>query len=197
LYIWRIPLVFAAELVVVASLLAVTTTLLWARRSFRNPVSKAIASAAIFVAFALSPLAVDRLALYRHNQEGLHSIYIDPSPFDELTPAAFDAVVLVASFRVFRGIPSSGSLRYRFSFYVAVVTLFALNVINSCSPGWCERFGFPFPYSSWSDAIVYFNDSTPSPWSPIGAAFDLVAVSAATVAFARYVRKRSFDKTTA
>ena len=32
-----------------------------------------------------------------------------------------------------------------------------LNVANWCSPGWCERFGFPFPYSWWSDAIIIMN----------------------------------------
>jgi hypothetical protein len=41
---------------------------------------------------------------------------------------------------------------------VSATAIFALlNLANWCSPGWCERFGFPFPYSWWSDGIMIMN----------------------------------------
>jgi len=40
----------------------------------------------------------------------------------------------------------------------------ALNVSNFCQPGWCGRYGFPFTYYEWSDAIMSINGVTPSPF---------------------------------
>jgi hypothetical protein len=37
----------------------------------------------------------------------------------------------------------------------------SMNTANFCNPGWCGRYGFPFPYYSWSDAIVVWNGEWP------------------------------------
>jgi hypothetical protein len=37
----------------------------------------------------------------------------------------------------------------------------ALNTANFCNPGWCGRYGFPFPYFTWSDAMITWNDKPP------------------------------------
>jgi len=147
----------AAELVVVASLLTLTATMLRIRRSLKSPKTKAVLSAAVFVAFALSPLVVDQLVQYRKTEAGLNSMFVDPWPIAACTPAVFDLVVLVASFAIFRNVPRSALMLQRVSFYAAAVAFFALNVVNGCTPGWCERFGFPFAYSAWSDAVVTFD----------------------------------------
>ena len=189
MYVWRIPIVLGADLVVAATLLALSVSLLGVRRSLSKAAGKGVLSASIVLTFVLSPLVVDGLVQYRQRQ-GLHATYIDPSPLSTLVPAIFVFVVLVTAYIVFRNIAFSGTGRYRFIFYSSAVVFFGLNVINSCSPGWCERFGFPFAYSSWSDAVLSFNGNVPSPWSPVGAGFDLLAAGAAIFAFARYVRHR-------
>ncbi|HXH37112.1 MAG TPA: hypothetical protein VNN08_00650 [Thermoanaerobaculia bacterium] len=191
MYIWRIPLVLAAELVVVALLLALAATMLRIRRSLRNPMAKAVLSAAVFVAFVLSPPLVDRLVQLWKTQVGLRATYIDPSPVATFTPAVFDLVVLVASFAIFRNVQPSALMRQRVCFYAAAVAFFALNVVNGCSPGFCDRFGFPFTVWSWSDAGVSFDGTAPSPWSPIGATFDVLIACAAAVGFGRHVRRRA------
>jgi hypothetical protein len=39
-----------------------------------------------------------------------------------------------------------------------LVTFTALNLVNYCSPGWCETIGFPLPWRAWSDSILTFGD---------------------------------------
>ncbi|HYI10483.1 MAG TPA: hypothetical protein VEK57_15590 [Thermoanaerobaculia bacterium] len=40
---------------------------------------------------------------------------------------------------------------------VTLSILAALNAVNLCAPGWCGWYGLPFPYYSWSDAMMTFN----------------------------------------
>jgi hypothetical protein len=37
----------------------------------------------------------------------------------------------------------------------------AMNTANFCNPGWCGRYGFPFSYFTWSDAMIIWNDQPP------------------------------------
>jgi hypothetical protein len=42
--------------------------------------------------------------------------------------------------------------------FVVITFVFAiLNVVNQCSPGYCGRYGFPFAYRWWSDAVLIIN----------------------------------------
>jgi hypothetical protein len=43
-------------------------------------------------------------------------------------------------------------------FYIWVAAFTALNVVNYCSPGWCETIGFPFAWRAWSDSILMLED---------------------------------------
>jgi hypothetical protein len=40
----------------------------------------------------------------------------------------------------------------------------AVNIFNGCAPGWCGRYGFPFPYYEWSDATLSFNGLITDPF---------------------------------
>jgi hypothetical protein len=39
-------------------------------------------------------------------------------------------------------------------FYLWLIVFTGLNVVNRCSPGFCETIGFPLPWQYWSDAIL-------------------------------------------
>jgi len=74
------------------------------------------------------------------------------------------------------------------------VTFTTLNVINYCSPGWCETIGFPFPWRAWSDSILTFGEpdlahvAIERAVPAIAALVDLFAFVAVAVVLARRLR---------
>jgi hypothetical protein len=88
-------------------------------------------------------------------------VYIHPSRLASAIPAIFAVVLLVIACLLF---PPRGShtrtLKWRAAFIATVIVFTTMNVMNLCSPGWCGRYGFPFTYSWWSDAIMVMNGVT-------------------------------------
>jgi hypothetical protein len=79
-----------------------------------------------------------------------------------------------------------GAGRARFAFWTTAFVLTAVNLANWCSPGWCERFGFPVPYRWWSDAIIVMNGVNLSAGeSSLAVIVDAVAVGAAALLASR------------
>jgi hypothetical protein len=73
-------------------------------------------------------------------------------------------------------------------FHVWLIGFTVANVINRCSPGWCETIGLPFPWRSWSDVIVDVGDF--SMWMAgitwvVAGVFNLVAFAAVAGALTR------------
>ncbi|HSP16762.1 MAG TPA: hypothetical protein VLV78_18590 [Thermoanaerobaculia bacterium] len=79
---------------------------------------------------------------------------------------------------------------WRVGFATLIVGFTVLNITNWCSPGWCGRFGFPFAYSWWSDAIIVINGKNLSAGASIVAAVAnlIVLVLAALALSASYRR---------
>lgn len=81
-------------------------------------------------------------------------VYTHYSPYLYLAPA-FGVALLFGICRVM--FPRRGAMsasRWHLTFWLIAFAFAVLNVTNWCRPGWCERFGFPLPYSWFSDAIV-------------------------------------------
>jgi hypothetical protein len=70
----------------------------------------------------------------------------------------------------------------------------AANTWNACNPGWCGRYGFPFPFYSWSDAFITFDGVRPQPFHPMLLVLDIVVLVAGAYSFGRRV-DRAADKT--
>jgi hypothetical protein len=171
MYIWRLPYLSFAVLVATAVVACVLATLLWLRGRMQNAAARGIVSSGAVVAVLAVPFLVDILARDSLAAAARHGMYIDPPQFIFWVPALFAVCLIALATFLFpaRGTPGS-TFRYRASF-VALLLLFALlNCMNFCSPGWCERFGFPFPYSWWSDAILIMEGRNMS------AGFSMIAI---------------------
>jgi len=66
------------------------------------------------------------------------------------------------------------------------------NALNQCSPGWCSRYGFPFAYYAWSDAVVMFDGEPSQNFHPTALLLDaaLVILCAGALAFRALRPKR-------
>ncbi|MBV9492863.1 MAG: hypothetical protein JOZ54_01355 [Acidobacteria bacterium] len=176
MYIWRIPIDAFAALVV-----GVGLALVWSaastRRRFPSPIDRRLLLATAVLATLLSPAAVELITRPTHDRLASHGMYVDLSFVVLYGPAVAVAVLFAIGRFAFPG----GRGRLAFAF---VAFGFALvNVMNWCSPGWCESFGFPFAYSWRSDAILIFNGenlsagfSIPALWKNVGLFFLATAV---------------------
>lgn len=121
--------------------------------------------------------------------------YIHPSVVTLWSPGFVAAILLGLAHRLFPcvAVPVRVCIRYRAAFYAAAAAFGVLNVTNWCSPGWCERFGFPLPYAWWSDAVVIINGTNLTAGASIAAfAANLAAFAVAVYAMSRrYQRQRS------
>ena len=82
---------------------------------------------------------------------GISLEYVEPGPLGYLAPMMFGGFAFVVGSWALRG---AWTGRRAFVFYAWLVGFTAANVINWCSPGWCETVGFPFTWRSWSDVIM-------------------------------------------
>lgn len=64
----------------------------------------------------------------------------------------------------------------------------ASNAANLCKPGWCGTYGFPLPYSRWSDSVMTFNGQTPDTFYEMSLVFDVLVFIVVTAALVRWVR---------
>ena len=107
-------------------------------------------------------------------------------------PAILVSIVLVLLDRLFpsANAPRGATLRYRAALLGTLIALGGLNITNWCSPGWCERYGFPFPYSWWSDAILIMDGRN---WSAGFSALALLG-NVAAAALAALVLSRAYRR---
>jgi hypothetical protein len=157
MYFWRFPLFAFADIVTAAVLLPVVSAVLYLRSKFRAAVMRGFANVLTVAAIGTSPELVHVLTSHQLRFAAAHGVYVHPSPISYWFPASLVICVLLLSRLFFPAAASPRYHRWRASFAAASLALAALNTINWCSPGWCERFGFPLPYSWWSDAIIIVN----------------------------------------
>ena len=157
MYIWRIPLPLFGALVASISLALVWIAVASLRRRAKSIVARAILLSAAVVATILSPLMVHLITADELERMVKLGVYIHYSPHIFLAPAFLVALLFGISQLAFPRGGTNPVHSWHLKFWLIALVFTVLNVANWCSPGWCERFGFPFPYSWWSDAIIIMN----------------------------------------
>ena len=197
MYVWRIPVLLFAPLVTATLLVAICAGILALRRSLSTRLGKAIMLALISIALLTSPAVV--WAIIESSAERAPEMmrtYIDPSAATLWSASSVAVILLGVAHRLFPcvSVPVAVCVRYRASFFSAAFAFAVLNVTNWCNPGWCERFGFPLPYSWWSDAIIIINGRNLTAGTSIAAfVANLDALASVVYAMSRsYQRHRSF-----
>ena len=157
MYIWLFPLLAFAQIMTTFALLVVIPLLLHLRARTQRLTIRSLLLAALVVALLLSPAVVFILTDAELRRAASHGIYIHYSPVAFWLPAAVAVAVWSSALVLFPGLPPTGAQRWRRGFVGAAFVFLVLNLANQCSPGYCERFGFPFAYWWWSDALLIVN----------------------------------------
>jgi hypothetical protein len=140
------------------------------------------------VALFGSGAATDRLIVELNMTRDMHRVYVDPSPGLLLLPAGVVCLLVSLGHVLFRG-DGNRECTWRSVFYLAGFSFFVVNCIDTCSPGWCSRLGFPFTYFGWSDSTFSFNGEISSPFSEIGLALNGLGFGVAC-----YLARSSFTR---
>ena len=191
MYVWRLPLFSFAILASTAAVVCALVVVLHLRGRTRIPIIRGIFSAIAVLTVIAGPVLTSMMIRRPLAEASRHGLYIDPPFFVFWIPAVVATLLIVAARLLF---PSAagrdGTAKYRAGF-VAMLLLFALlNCANWCSPGWCERYGFPFPYSWWSDAmLVMAGKNLTAGFSRIAIFLDIAVAAAASWALAAYYRR--------
>jgi len=184
MYIWRFPYFAGVSIAISIVVLSVCTALLEIRVRVRSQVARGICSTGVLLALLACPVLFIQAIEPALAAARAHRTYIDPGPQLGWSAAALVLLALVGNHFLFpRRPPVSRAFRWRAAFTALVVGFVVMNSANWCSPGWCEWFGFPFPYRWWSDGIIVMNgDNLTAGWSLAAAITDVcVLVAAATV----------------
>ena len=152
MHVWRLPLVNFAALLALSAVVIVWEVLAWLRRHSESEIARGICVAAGAVAALASPLIVHAIVDPELRDLASRGVYVHYGLVSYLGPSAV-AVILFALSR--RAVPHVTLART--VFWATALALATLNLANWCSPGWCTRFGVPFSYSWWSDAIIVMN----------------------------------------
>lgn len=156
MHIWRLPLVHLAALLAFVTVAVAWETVAWLRRNAKIDIARGLVVGAATVVAVLSPLIVHVVVEPELRDLAGRGVYVHYGSAFYIGPAVVAAVLFVLSRRsIPSGAPGAGLART--AFWLTAAILATVNLANWCSPGWCERFGFPLPYSWWSDAIVVMN----------------------------------------
>jgi hypothetical protein len=188
-YVWRFPVLLFSTFAVTAALLAVSAALLAWRGGVTSRVGRGVLLALVAAMLLASPALVSGTIDALIDQgEGLRKNYVHPSAFVLWAPALLVPAILALLHRLFP--PGGAVLRYRAACMATLVALGALNITNWCNPGWCERYGFPFPYSWFSDAILIMNGRNwTAGFSALALLGNATAAALAAVALSRAYRR--------
>jgi UDP-N-acetylmuramyl pentapeptide phosphotransferase/UDP-N-acetylglucosamine-1-phosphate transferase len=156
MHVWRLPLVNFASLLSFAAVVIVWEGVAWLRRHSTSDLARRCWLALGGVAALSSPFIVHLIVDPELRDLAAHDVYVHYGATFYLGPGFAAAVLFVLSRRA---VPErSRRVREgRTAFWLTAAALATLNLANWCSPGWCQRFGFPFRYSWWSDAVVVMN----------------------------------------
>ena len=156
MYVWRIPLANFAALLAFCGVVIVWEISALLRHHTSSNLKRGLLVGVAVVAALISPFLVAVVLERELTMLASRGVYVRIGPVIYVGPAvAAGLLFAVSRLAVRTGSPSAGLARA--VFWVTAATVATLNLSNWCSPGWCERFGFPFPYSWWSDAIVIMN----------------------------------------
>jgi hypothetical protein len=161
MYVWRFPLAHFAALLALAAVVIAWEVLSWCRRQAKTDVIRGVLVAAGVLAALSSPFLVQAIVDPTLRDLASRGMYVHFGSMFYLGPAVAAAILFGVSRRaVPLHAPRAGLART--AFWLTAVALATINLANLCNPGWCERFGLPFPYSWWSDSIMVVNGWTVS-----------------------------------
>ncbi|MEA2238605.1 MAG: hypothetical protein QOC81_3329 [Thermoanaerobaculia bacterium] len=156
MHVWRLPLENFASLLAFCAIITAWALLALYRRRAASELARGVLLGVGVVATMLSPLFVQAIVDPELSKLALRGAYIHYGPAIYAGPAIAAALLFFLSRRTIRAANPRMALA-RGVFWLTAVVLATLNLANWCNPGWCARFGFPFPYSWWSDAILIMN----------------------------------------
>jgi len=190
MYIWRFPLFAVADILTTVALLVNLSVFLRFRRRAISLTIRGLYLAAAVVGVGLSPALVSALIVSGIHAEAARGRYVDPSSLVFVLPAAFAIAICLLAFALFPGRPWRRQHLWRGAFAAASVAAVGLNVTNWCAPGWCNRFGFPLPYSRWSDAQLTLNGTNYS----AGTSYAALLVNGGVFVVVAVVASRSYRR---
>lgn len=156
MHVWRLPLLHFAALLALVTVVIAWETLSWFRRRSNSEVTRGFLVAAEVLAALSSPLIVHAIVDPELRDLASRGVYVHHGRAFYLGPGLAAAILFgLSRWAVPQRAPRAGLARM--VFWLTAVALITMNLANWCSPGWCERFGFPFSYSWWSDAILVMN----------------------------------------
>ena len=190
----RIPFFATVAILIGVVTLAVTSGLLSLRQRSASEVRRGLYAAGVVLSILLSPALFVAVVEPRVVAARQHGQFIDP-PYVLSLYSASAVIVLLVTFRLLFPATTRASTRlWRMLFAGVVFGFAAMNLANWCQPGWCGRFGFPFTYSWWSDAIVIVNgENWSAGWSTAALAGNGVVLLAIVAALAWYYRRVQRD----
>ena len=166
-HVWRVPTVLgviASSALVLFAAMVVGSLVIRARKS--------TATAALAIAI-LAVATIRRTAWQVARAFPVDVMHVNPGLVGYLAPLLFATFAFITGDRVLnRGWTNRRALL----FGAWIIAFTALNVVNYCSPGWCQIIGFPFPWSTWSDSMLTFGDP-----SPVRAVIDRAAPAVAAL----------------
>ena len=193
MYVWRLPLIHLAALMAFVAVAVTWEVVAWLRRRFRSELAGRLALSCGALVALLSPGIVHLVVERELRELASHGMYADPGAVFYAGPAIAAALLFVVSRWA---IPSTepGVGRARCVFWMTAFALAIANLANGCSPGWCERYGFPLSYRWWSDSIVVMNGVNLSAGaSRLAACIDAIAIGAAALLAARMTLRNTRD----
>jgi hypothetical protein len=119
----------------------------------------------------------------------IDAAHVLPGPLSYLGPVLFAVGVFALGNLMLRG---QWAGRRALLFYTWLLAFTVANIINRCSPGWCETIGLPFAWRSSSDSFITLIGDTDRLWtwlpgvaSALGGAVNLMIFAAVAGALAR------------
>jgi hypothetical protein len=149
-YIWRVPTLLGVMACFTLALFAAGVCASIMRRR-RDSVSATLITVCLLTLIAIAGgIALRMTAASIARSLGVRFELFQPGPAAYIAPLVLAAFAFAVGRRMLHG--TWTNLRAAL-FYLWLFVFTAANVVNWCSPGFCETIGFPFPWQYWSDVI--------------------------------------------
>ena len=173
---WRMPTLLGAMAASALALFAAGVVRSYVTRR-QTSVGMRVGTAIVLVLLAVgAAVGLRRTAALIAQSLDIDTAHVAPGLPGYLAPVLFAAGVFALGNWMLRGQWAS---RRALLFYVWLLGFTVANIINRCSPGWCETIGFPFAWRSRSDSFITVGDGRFSMWMSgiglvVGGAVNLV-----------------------
>ena len=160
-HVWRVPTLLGV--MAASALLLFAAGVLGAAITRRRPsITVRVGTGVVVVLLAVgAAIVLSVTATQVARSLDISLAYVEPELPGYLAPGMFAAFAFAVGNWMLKGAWTSRRAQL---FYAWLFGFTLANVINRCSPGWCETIGFPLAWRSWSDSIITFGDGHVSTW---------------------------------